>query len=299
MTTDWDGRKWQDYCLLLLTKRYSTRPLHPLQIVPDGHRGDLGLEAFSHDGVVYQCYASEEPLSTLARFEKQRDKLTRDLKKLVDKQGEVSSMLGNTVIKSYVFMVPLFNSRFLIPHAHTKATEMIRLGLPFISNDFRITIETHHNYRVEMASLHAIPQPIFSVPLIESDQTNEWSLNNPDLEEVVNRKLKSIIPLDGARSTVLAALMKQFLMGENALGQLRNYSPDGFSSVMTTKSRKENLLVLEYPFSASNTQATMNKVVDDLIEELLRSTPIIDREMAGTLAWAAVADWLMRCPLDF
>ena len=29
------------------------------------------------------------------------------------------------------------------------------------------------------------------------------------------------------------------------------------------------------------------------------ANPLLDAHLAETLAWASIADWLMRCPLDF
>ena len=63
MSAVWHGRDWEEYCISLLQKRYSAKNTHALQLVPARHQGDLGLEAFSHDGFGYQCYAAEEPLS--------------------------------------------------------------------------------------------------------------------------------------------------------------------------------------------------------------------------------------------
>ena len=87
----WEGREWQDYCLMLLHKRYAD---HSLQEVPDRHLGDLGIEAFSLDGCAFQCYAALEPLSTQNLYEAQRDKLTGDLNKLEKNKVELKKILG-------------------------------------------------------------------------------------------------------------------------------------------------------------------------------------------------------------
>lgn len=286
MAVYWDGNDWEEYCMLLLNKRYSMQLPHTFQRVPAQHKGDLGLEAYSHGGVAYQCYAVKEPSDTRTRYEKQRDKLTVDLGKLVEKQTQILSMVGSTVIEKYVFMVPLFNSRFLLDHARVKEKEIITHHLPFVSENFKIIIETAKNYGPEMALLHAIPKPFFSETTVDSNQSDDWSQQHRELGAVVNEKLKKIINSETDRGNIQSALMKQFLKGENALAQLRNSSPDGFVSVARTKSHKEDLLTLEYPSSGNTTQTIMTIIVKDLASEYLRSTPILDPETVETLAWA-------------
>ena len=118
---EWEGRDWQEYCMKLLRARYSD---HTLQEIPDAHSGDLGLEAFTHDGVVFQCYAVQEPLTTKLRYERQRDKLTEDLNKLKRNKDALVDLFGSVKIQRYVLMVPRTNSRSLVAHAQTKAAEV-------------------------------------------------------------------------------------------------------------------------------------------------------------------------------
>ncbi|MDP9231249.1 MAG: hypothetical protein M3O73_00605 [Actinomycetota bacterium] len=76
--------------------------------------GDLGLEAFTRDtGLGFQCHAPLEPLSSKERYEKHRDKLTRDLGKLETNEETLLVIFGSTKLNRYVFMVPLFEPRLL------------------------------------------------------------------------------------------------------------------------------------------------------------------------------------------
>ena len=75
----WQGDEWEKWCLQLIQMAFGSDKVQP---VPARHKGDLGIEAFTHDGHALQCYAVQEPVSTKERYEKQRDKLTTDLGKL-------------------------------------------------------------------------------------------------------------------------------------------------------------------------------------------------------------------------
>jgi hypothetical protein len=61
----WEGNDWQEHVLTLLRSHYDPGQF---QDVPDNHVGDFGIEGYSLDGCVYQCYAAQEPLSTNARY---------------------------------------------------------------------------------------------------------------------------------------------------------------------------------------------------------------------------------------
>jgi len=283
---------------MLLQKRYSVVNPHALQLVPDAHSGDLGLEAFSHDGHAYQCYAAQEPLSTKDRFKKQRDKLTRDLNKLKNKSSDVQALLGQVVIEKYVFLVHRHDSKNLITHANTKAKEVASWGLPFISQDFYIVVETLDNYAVEQQSLHVVPVPLIEASPVEEESAAAWAEENASLMDTASAKLERIISSVPTRELVLSSLLTQYLEGDNSLEKLKATSPDAYQAVLRSRSHKESLLILEHPPTESNVHTDLSKIADELAANLATDANL-DRSIAEKLAWAAVADWLMRCPLDF
>ena len=283
----------------LLQKRYSIQSPHSFQLVPDRHMGDLGMEAYSHDGYVYQCYVAEDPLSVQQRYEKQRDKLTRDLKKLHDKRVAIKNMLGSVVIRKYIFLIHKFDSRLLLEHAATKATEVVEWGLEFVDPNFAIIVETLENYAAEAGSLNALPPALVEVEDIQSESVSDWAGSNNSLSSTADVKLRKIILTDGLREATMGALLKQYLEGGNALEKLKATSPDAYQNVLKTKAQKEGLLVLEHPPAQSGSNTDLVKIADELQSELQASNVLLGPALAKDLAWATVADWLMRCPLDF
>ena len=103
----WSGDEWQSWCVDLIRRTYGANQVQP---VPARHGGDLGIEAFTHNGHVFQCYVAQEPLTTKDRYESQRDKLTMDLAKLESKMAEFQRLLGHVRIGCHFFLVP-----YLIP----------------------------------------------------------------------------------------------------------------------------------------------------------------------------------------
>ncbi|BBY33966.1 hypothetical protein MMIN_20270 [Mycolicibacter minnesotensis] len=294
----WNGNEWQDYCLRLLKARYAN---HRLQEVPDRDRGDLGVEAFTHDGVAFQCYAAEEPLDVKELYEKQRSKLTSDLNKLnrATKRQELIALFNGVKIHTYVFMVPRHESKELVKHAQAKALEVRGWNLPFIADDFAITVETDENYDCERDQIWSIPRPLIDDRPIGGVEIAKWQEQNNPLFLDAERKLRDLGLVGESLSAALRTLLSGYLKGENMLTSLRSSFPDGWQAVERVKSMKEDLLALEYPPGAAETLGDVKLIAEELAKEICMAAPTVDQQSARALAWSAVADWVFRCPLDF
>lgn len=217
---DWDGMSWEEHCINLLRLRY--RVPGQFERVPSGDQGDLGIEGFSHDGCAYQCYAPEGPLPIKDRYERQRDKLTEDLAKLEKNQRDFVRILGGVVIKTYVFMTPIHDSRRLNGHAKTKAEEVRAKSLPHCHPRFDVVIHTEDDYPVERAELislglkkwHLAP---ISVPDIA---VQTFVDSNQSFVKTMDEKLSRIPNLSAdQRSTLRSQLLRWKLIADNKLDE--------------------------------------------------------------------------------
>lgn len=291
----WDGTEWQSFCLLLLRKRYAN---HDLQEVPDRHRGDFGIEAYSHDGCAFQCYAAEEPIPVKDLYEAQRDKLTTDLAKLRSNASDLAGLLGDLVIKKYVFMVPRHDSARLVQHATRKADEVRSWGLPFISEDFRIVVVTDDYYALERSAVFALPAPLVESLSVAEEHVAAWREGNESLAFTAAEKLRAVGIEGESLDHYLSSLLTEYLNGENALQRLRDKFPDVWQQLSAVKSTKERRLAIQHPPTDQADLSIVKLVVEELAAEMLRAAPSIGDAMAEGIAWSAVADWLMRCPLN-
>lgn len=291
----WDGKEWERHCMAILRLHHGAQDFH---IVPDRHGGDLGLEAFTQDGCAYQCYAALEPLSTADLYENQRDKLTKDLGKFRNNISEISRLVGSIKVRRYMFMVHRHDSYKIVQHAQSKAEEVKSWNLPFIAHDFNVVVITDDAFPKERSSLLGIPPPLISMEFPEVP-TGDWAIENTALVATATRKLSFLSSGEMVRRW-METLMKQYLQAENVLETMRLKYPDQWQATERCRFQKEDLLVLEYgAFFDNPSTGQVTKIVEDLTQDLQRSVPALGIEMAKKFAWASVADWLMRCPLDF
>src|SRR2546430_14260062 len=86
----WDPDGWQVFAFQLVQLRHKPQNV---QIVPDSVRGDAGIEFFSTDGCLYQCYAPEEVTDVRKAASAMKEKGRRDLNKLVNFQTIIQRIL--------------------------------------------------------------------------------------------------------------------------------------------------------------------------------------------------------------
>lgn len=281
----------------LLRMRYGR--VHLLVEVPDRDRGDLGLEAFTHTGVAFQCYAAEDPLSVRDLYENQRDKLTRDLGKLRANHKALEKLFGPVKIRQYVLLVPENLSKELVAHASAKTSEVRKWELSFIAEDFTITIETDQHYQAERRELFALPDELISIlPVADADR-EDWGEQNEPLLSDARRKLSAIGLTSNALDSYLEVLLEQYLTSTNALEELRRLIPENWEAVVRAQSRHENVLVLEYPAGSTKDALDVKTIAADVQNRLRAAVPSLTEDLARTFAWGAVADWIFRCPLEF
>ncbi|MGY1499792.1 hypothetical protein ACW4TU_24980 [Streptomyces sp. QTS52] len=291
----WLGEDWEEWCLMLIRRRHGA---DQVQVVPARHRGDLGIEAFTHDGCAFQCYAAQEPISVLERYKKQRDKLTRDLAKLEYRQEKFLRLLGNVRIDRYLFMVPFFDSYELVQHASDKAQEYRDKNLPHLHETFRIVVVDEDAYADVREEILQRPRALVEVEDKTNDDVKTWIAANEQAVRTADGKLRSLIANDPQRVSVLESLIMQYIKGENALDVMRRKYPDNWELTTRYKNNKEQLLILQYP-SDSLEFGSLAHIAKEIESELARDVPALDAPLRSALSWAAIADWIMRCPLSF
>jgi hypothetical protein len=90
------GEDWQNWANKILAVHHGPTEY---QQIPDHDRGDAGLEGYTlGNGYAYQAYGCEEPISTADRFEKQRDKMTKDIGKFIGNRPILTRIFGTVQI---------------------------------------------------------------------------------------------------------------------------------------------------------------------------------------------------------
>ncbi len=142
------GEDWQSWANRLLTCHYGPTNY---QKVPDNDRGDAGIEGFTlAEGDAYQAYGCEgEPLRTLGRYEKQRNKMSEDIGKFIANRALLQKLFGAVGVTRWALFVPFYDSKEIVIHAANKITEVLKAQLPYVGRGFHVAIVHEEDFVIE------------------------------------------------------------------------------------------------------------------------------------------------------
>ena len=291
--------EWQNLVNKVLSLKFGVGEFMP---IPDTVHGDCGLEGFTRSGKGFQCYAAEEPLTTGELTRKQKAKVTRDIGKLVEYKAKLAALLGPTVLHEWILVVPRWEDKALLAHAEEKMKTIRTLGLSFISPAIVPGICTGESFTVERQQLIQAGKESLriAVALVDQAQVTDWVAANDELVARLDRKALAIRHQDAITARRLRdESVRHYLDGQNALAKLRTDFPEIFEAVDRIKKDKEHFLVTESLTTSALPPDHWRETRNSLETELAGALSGLDRFTVRQFVHEAVADWLLRCPLDF
>lgn len=293
------GDDWEDWANRLLSCHFGPTNY---QRVPAKDRGDAGIEGFClSQREAFQCYGCEEPVSVEERYKKQRVKMTADIAKFINNKSTLKLLFGTLKMKRWVLFVPCFDSKEIVSHAAKKTQEVVNAGLPYVDDDFRVLVCQEADFAVARDQLiNATPQGLkFKTSPVSAETVTAWTESNDGLLGVLTRKLEKLPTLhtQAQRDAFVIKVLQWYLSGQELLDRLRDY-PQVYEKVIETKSHREEFLSIG-ALQGSAANVVFRETLKDFEETLKREAKELHAFCAEQLAAEAVADWLIRCPLQF
>jgi hypothetical protein len=293
---------WENYCHQLCRLRHGAQNY---QQVPDHDRGDLGIESYAVDGkgCVYQFYVAEAQ-DTAGRLRAQQRKMTTDLAKLEKNDKELVLLIGFK-IKRWILLVPEYDSKRIVLHATKKAEEVVAKGLECVDNsDFRVLVQDDDAFAAEREALlrSDVAEASIDVDVPDSDAIEQWALDNASEVEVLDEKLRRLLwqeKADDRLAKLRRELLDNHLFGQNYAEQLSVRYPELYERFTHEKQKEEDDLVLRSMTTADQPREHLKEVRELYEQRLSAKVPGLDQDDVRRLAWAGVAEWMIRCPLDF
>jgi len=298
----WDPNEWELHVCGLLQDRHGN--INVMK-VPARHKGDFGLDYYClSKRVAYQCYAVQEPCTVADRAAKQIAKITSDLKKFTTNQKELKKLFGDVNINRWILVVPLHDSSQVNGHLTTKCLEVKKLGISYIAADFEALVHDLENFDSESRQTRAMQRRSLSLPVLPQPTPEEietWTQASDPLVQNLARKLAKRIGVDDP--ALLAEGVRQavgwFLERENALEALRMTAPQLHENLTGVISRYARQLEFAGPPVDGAANVILRSEIEKLIGALKQSVPNFSDASAQQVALGTIADWLLRCPLDF
>ena len=268
--------------------------------------GDYGLEGFTKTtGCGYQCYCPDKAYPSKELYEKQRDKITTDLKKLQTNEADLTKVLGPTKLRRWHLVTPTIAHNDLIKHAQTKEAEVRGWNLSILAPDFQVLVHDADHYASEIQAMKlAVGQALDfgGLPAVLPDLND----GSETYEKNIMRKTRTRLAkapadkLEGRVARLYAKTLREFLDHGPHLKRINDTAP-------TVHSRLARLIngyeaeVDERCFTWEGTpQELTDKIRDGLTERIVRElAPTIGETDAADIARMIVARWIAVCEVDY
>lgn len=293
-----DGDMWERFCQACFKIRYADEGYQEIVASP----GDFGLEGFTLTGRAFQCYCPDHNYPSDELYEKQRDKISKDLQKLKQYQDHLKSHLASVKIGTWYFVTPEVRTHKLHAHCQKKAKEVQEWCLDIISHDFKVQIHDIDYYAPQVATLAQaggepltfdteVPQHAF---YSDADSSMyEKNINSKNSTRVAGK------PAGQEKLKKLNAITwRDLLSGDDRLRKISNDFPHLFHKLLR--------IINQYAASVEETCVTWEGTNEELLDRLRNG---LEKQISAEVNLSAadrnsivrhiVATWLAVCPISF
>jgi hypothetical protein len=201
-------------------------------------------------------------------------------------------------------VVPYWNDKDLLLHASKKAEEVRNAKLSYVADSFTIAVLTEDDFAIERQQLANFGLQKFEIPVptVRKSALERWIREQTHNSLIVNLRRKAALIGAGkppsSQEKFERQIVTNYIAGQVVLGELERRLPETFERVRDAKAQRESNLEGEY-FAAQQVPA---RFFNDVLAEYrtnLGDIAGVASTAIDALAREAVADWLLRCPMEF
>lgn len=305
------GNAWEELCVQCYRIKYQNEHY---TAIPAMQGGDAGIEGFTMNGIVHQCYCPEREYSDDDLYKHQREKMTTDINKLISPDYATRlRRLGVPPIMEWHFVIPEYKDSRIIEHAETKRTEVIAEKskrpdvFEYIREDFKIIIKTAEDFTPEISRIVRTNLTDIRLNLaIQHTGTPDWS--QCDSEKVANicRKIKAVMHVDDDKNDdlndVINMYIEFYISGLEIMNSLHLNAPDFYEDIYKLEQSYKNEVKIR---TRMHTNRALNQTLfDDILNEFkskLESdfSRVLTQASIGELKQDLIASWLADCSMEF
>lgn len=293
-------KDWEKYFKDIVRLHY--KPAN-VRDVPDKHVGDFGIECYTLNGHVFQCYLPEQVSDIAKLVAAQKKKISEDIYKFtVKNKKHLAVLFGEIVINRWILATSSNESAELIKYCAKKSIQVRELGISYIANDFEILVHTESDYSIETSFLRKENyQMNIDFNSASTESAVKWIDKNVDFLAKLDMKIPKIESNKDRVQQIRTYIIQKYLDYQNLMDILRTEWSDIHSIVFNAIQYRENSLINRFILGSGDVlpgsviQDEMRKLNDHITEEIktFKGTDL------DTIKWGVISDWLIRCPLDF
>ncbi len=303
------GEKWEELCNSCYRIRYQEMGY---QEIPAQYRGDGGIEGFTKNGIVYQCYCPEKEYTDDELYEHMRNKMTTDIAKFISKDYEkVLKGLGINNINQWHFVIPQNKDRRILEHAEKKRKEVLAYReknleqCSYIAENFTITIKTAEDFKLEISRIIRNDLGCKLDFTVLRNEKIDWSKCDNEKVNNVKRKIKAVMngidDDDEDYIDMVNTYMESYVIGIELMEKLRTEQVDTYEQIISLEDSYKRQVSIK---TKTNTDSSINRklfveILDDFQSVLEKELPYITRSSVAELKDDMISSWLADCSMQF
>jgi hypothetical protein len=300
---NFNGTTWEEFCQICFKRKYETVGYQEMP----AWQGDLGIEGFTRTGILFQCYCPDEEYAPDELYIKQRDKITTDLKKLVTNENELKGYLKAIKVKQWIFVTPGYKKKDIVKHCQDKAEEYKKLNLSILDTNFDVLIYDIDFFATEIhLVLDYKKQKIEINPLTQKSETEiaDWKSQEISLvENAIRKHGQRIVTSTANRDNKINILTQHsighFLNGNITVKIMQEKFPKEYEKFVRIVSLFEIKVHEMCITNTGDNNVLYKQIEEDLKSKLKEGFNYIDQITIDRLTEQVLADWILRCPINF
>lgn len=300
---NFNGTTWEEFCQICFKKKYEAEGYQEMP----AWQGDLGIEGFTRTGILFQCYCPDEEYAPDGLYDKQRDKITTDLKKLITNEAELKNYLKAIKVKQWIFVTPGYKKKDIVKHCQDKADEYRNLNLSILDTTFDVLIYDIGHFATEIPLvLDYKKQKIEINSLTQKSNTEiaDWKSKEISLVENALRKHGQRITTTAVNRDYKINILTQnsiehFLNGNITVKIMQEKYPKDYEKFVRVVSLFEKKVEENCITNTGDYNSLYKRIEEDLGIKLKEAFNFIDQITIDKLTEQVLADWILRCPINF
>ncbi len=298
-----DGDSWEGLCQICLKQKFLDEGYQEIKASP----GDLGIDGFTRTGRAFQCYCPDFNYRADDLYEKQRDKITKDLAKLETYQSELQDYLGEVKIKQWYFTSPESRKKEIVRHCKEKAEEYRKKGLPHLHAEFDVLFIDIDYFAKELptalvqmgSKLELTCQDPVTHTEIAAWKKDQSSLVNNALRKHRARFREHTATVDLSVQNLTTNSVKDYLEGDQKLRNWEELHQARYERYQSILAHAQKRAEEKCQFPTHDCNRLLEDIRSELLTRLDSDFPEMDSLTLENLADYAIAKWILECPIDF
>jgi hypothetical protein len=299
-----NGNSWEDFCQQCFKRKYE---VDGYQEMPATFKGDLGIEGCTRTGILFQCYCPDMEYNPAKLFEAQRNKITKDLNKLIHNQQALKAYLGDKKVCKWIFVTPEYSNKELVRHCREKAEELRKMELPLLEPDFDVLVHDIEFFSKEIPIILNFRQEKLDIDAPEKKSPKEiadWKSKEISLVDNAIKKHKQRVPdsmknIDEKVNMLTEKSVRDFLNGDAMIRKWAEKYQEQYEKFQKVIALFEEKVKEKCAVNEGSSNQLYNEIEIELKNKLKEAFSYLDDIMIDRLTNRVMADWILRCPLSF